>query len=62
MSAHGLGVDVESRRIRYVASGIVRHNGDVIAYLLIIGKASLRIERIACRNIGRPRRATVGAK
>jgi hypothetical protein len=60
--ADGVGVDVVSRSICDVASGIVRNNRDVIADLLILGKTCLRIERIAHRDIGRPRHTAIGAK
>ena len=62
VSADGLRVFVKRGGICHVASGIVRHNGDVIAYLLILWKASLRIKRITHRNIGGPRRAAVRAE
>jgi steroid 5-alpha reductase family enzyme len=62
MPANGLRVFVVSRGVRHVASGIVRYDRNVIAYLLILWKARLGIERIARRDIRRPCHATIGAK
>ena len=54
-------VEVESGRIRHIATGAVRHDGDVIAYLALIRPAFERIKRIAHRDIRRPGNAAVGA-
>ena len=61
MSADRVRVDVESRSIGNVASGVIRHNGDVIAYLFVLRKTCLRIERIAHRNVGCPCQAGISA-
>jgi hypothetical protein len=61
VAADGVWVDIESGRIRYVAPGVIRYDGDVIAYLLIVRKTRLRIERIAHRNVRRPGDATICA-
>ena len=61
MSTDSVRVDVKSSRIRNVASCIVRHNRDVIAYLVILWITRLRIKRVAYRNIRRPGGATVCA-
>jgi hypothetical protein len=61
MPPDGVRVDVVSSRIRHVASGIVRNNRNVIAYLLILRETCLRIKRIAGRHIGSPRHATISA-
>jgi len=58
--ANGVWVGVESCRIRHVASGIVRYNRDVIAYLLILRETCLRIERIAHLDIRGPGCAAIG--
>ena len=55
-------VDVVSGGIRDVAARIVRYNRDVIAYLLILWKACLGIERIARGNIRRPAYAAISAE
>jgi hypothetical protein len=62
MPADGVRVLVKRSRIRHVASGIIRYNRDVIAYLLILWKACLGIERIAHLDIRSPRCSTIGAK
>ena len=62
VSADRVRVDVESRGICNVASGIVRHNRDVIAYLFVLRKTCLRIERIAHCNVRRPCYATISAE
>ena len=62
MPANGLRVFVERGGIRDVAAGIVRYNRDVIAYLLILWKACLGIERIARGNIRRPAYAAISAE
>ena len=59
--ADGVRVLVKSSRIRHVASGIVRYNRDVIAYLFILRETCLRIERIAHLDIRGPGCATIGA-
>jgi hypothetical protein len=54
-------VEIKSGGIRHVAAGIVRHNGDVIADLILIGIAFGGIKRVAYCHIGRPCEARVGA-
>jgi len=56
-----VGIDVEGCGIRHVASDTVRHNGDVIAYLLIVWKTCLRIEHITGGDVRRPCQTTVCA-
>ena len=55
-------VEIERGRIRHVAAGIVRNNGDVIAYLVLIWIAFERIKRRAHRNVRRPGNAGVSAE
>ena len=57
-----LRVEVESGGVSHVAAGIVRYNGDIITYLLLVRVAFEGIKRIAYRHIRRPRRAGIGAK
>ena len=57
-----LRIEVESRRIRDIASRIVRHNRDVITYLALVRIAFRRIKRIAHSNVSRPGEAGVSAK
>jgi len=54
-------IEVECGRIRHVASGIVRHDGNVIAHLVLHRIAFKRSERIADRHVGRPCHTAVGA-
>ena len=52
MPADGVRINVKRRSIRHVASRLVRNNCDVIAYLVILRVACLRIKRIAHRTFG----------
>ncbi len=54
-------VEVESGGICHIATGVVRHDGDIVAYLTLIRPAFERIKRIANRDIRRPGKAAVGA-
>ena len=60
MASHGLRIFVEGGGVRHAAAGIVRHNRDVIAYLLILRETCLRIERIAHLDIRGPGCAAIG--
>jgi hypothetical protein len=48
-------VEIKSGGIRHVAAGIVRNNGDIIADLILVRIPLERVERVAHRNIRRPR-------
>jgi hypothetical protein len=61
MPPHRVRINVVSGGVRHVAPGIVRHNRDVIAYLLIVRIACLRIKRIAHRDVRRPCHTAIGA-
>ena len=54
-------VEIEGSRICHIASGVVRNDGDVIAYLALVRIAFERIKRIAHRDVRRPGYARVGA-
>lgn len=54
-------VEIERRRVRDVASAIIRHDGDVIAYLVLDRPAFQWSERLADSYVGRPRNTAVGA-
>ena len=54
-------IEVESGGIRHIATGVVRHDGNVIAYLALIRPAFERIKGITHRDIRRPGNAAVGA-
>lgn len=47
-------IEVKRSRIRHVASRQVGNDGDVIANLILIRPAFLRVERVAHRHIWRP--------
>ena len=61
MSADRIRVDVESRGVGHVPTRCVRHDRDVIADLLVIRIPNLRIERVAYRNVSRPRNTAIRA-
>ena len=54
-------VEVESSRVRHVAAGGVRHDGDVIAYLALVRPAFERIKGIAYSYVRREGNTAVGA-
>ena len=54
-------VEVVGGRVGDVASCVIRHNGDVIAYLVLLRPAFQRSKRIACRSVRREGHAAVGA-
>ena len=62
VSADRVWIDVKGSGIGHVATCVVRHKRDVIAYLLILWKACLGIERIARGNIRRPAYAAINAE
>jgi hypothetical protein len=62
MAADGLGIFIESRSIRHVASSIVGHDCNVITYFFILRKTGLRVERIAHWDVDSPGHAAIGAK
>jgi len=54
-------VEVKSGRIRHVASGVIRNDGNVIADLALIGITFEGIKRVAHRNVRRPGHAGIRA-
>lgn len=54
-------IEIKRGGIRHVASGIVRYNRNVIAYLVLHRIPFKRCKRITDCNIGRPGNATVSA-
>ena len=54
-------VEIKSRRIRHVASRVIRNDGNVIAYLALIGITFEGIKRVAHRNVRRPGHAGIRA-
>ena len=56
-----LRIEVERSRVRHIAARLIRNNGDIVAYLVLIRIALLRIKRNAYRDIRRPCSAGIGA-
>ena len=54
-------IEVESSGIRYVATGIIRNNRDVITYLILIRPALSGIKGRAHGNVCRPGNTAIGA-
>jgi hypothetical protein len=54
-------IEVKRGGIRYIATGRVGNDGNVVAYLALVRIAFERVERIAHRNIRRPVDAGIGA-
>jgi hypothetical protein len=46
-----VGVEVESGCVSHVTPGLIGHNGDIVAYLVLIRIAFERVERIAHRDV-----------
>jgi len=61
MPADRVRVDVERRGICHISSSSIGNDRDIIAYLLVVRITSLRIKRIAHRNVSRPCDTTIGA-
>ena len=55
-------VEIKRGRIRHVATRVVRNDGDVIAYLVLIRIAFERIKGITHGNVRRPRDAAIRAE
>jgi hypothetical protein len=54
-------IEIEGSRIRHVAASLIRNDGDVIAYLVLLRPSFLRIKGVADRHIGRPGNAGIRA-
>ena len=54
-------IEVVGSGVGDIASRVIRHDGDVITYLVLVRIAFEWIERIARRHIRRPRNAAIGA-
>ena len=55
-------VEIKRRGIRHIASGIIRNDGDVIAYLVLLRIALERIKGVAHGDVRRPRDAAIRAE
>jgi hypothetical protein len=56
-----LRVEVKRGGVRHVTSGVIRNDGDIVTYLVLIGIAFEWIKRIAHRNVRRPGNAAIRA-
>jgi hypothetical protein len=56
-----LRVEVKGSGVSHVATGIVRNDRNIIAYLVLVWIAFERIKRIAHRNIRSPSDASISA-
>ena len=54
-------VEVVGSRVGNVASSVVGHDGDIIAYLVLLRPAFERSERLTDSYVRRPRNTTIGA-
>jgi hypothetical protein len=54
-------VEIKRGSIRYIASGVVRNNGNVVTYLALVRIAFEGVKRIAHRHISRPANTSVRA-
>ena len=54
-------VKIVRGRVCNIASGVIGHNGDVIAYLVLNGPAFQRSKGIAHSHVGRPVNTAIGA-
>src|SRR6266496_4435648 len=55
-------VEIKRRGIRHIASGIIRNDGDVIAYLVLLWIALERIKGVAHGDVRRPCDAAIRAE
>ena len=55
-------IEVKGGGVSHITSGIVRYNGDIITYFLLVRVAFEGIKRIAYRHVRRPGHASVGAE
>jgi hypothetical protein len=55
-------VEVKRGGIRHIASGIIRNDGDVVAYLVLLRIAFEWSKRIAHADVRRPVNAAVGTE
>ena len=54
-------IEVEGGRIRHIAAGVVRHDSDVIAYLVLVRPALERVKGLAYLYVSRPGNTSIGA-
>jgi len=54
-------VEIEGGSVSYITTSVVGKEGDVIADLILVRPAFLRVKRIAHRHVRRPRDTRVSA-
>ena len=54
-------VEIVGGRVSDVASSVIRHDGDIIAYLVLLRPAFERSERLTDSYVRRPRNTAIGA-
>ena len=54
-------IEVECGRIRHIASCVIRHDCNVITYLVLVRPAFKRIEKVAYLYVSRPGNPSIGA-
>ena len=54
-------VEIEGGGVGDIASRVIRHDRDVIAYLVLLRPAFQRSERLTDSYVRRPRNTTIGA-
>lgn len=57
-----LRVEVKGSGVSHITTGIVRYNGDIVTYLLLVRVTFEGIKRIAYRHVRRPGHASIGAE
>jgi hypothetical protein len=54
-------IEVECGRIRHIASCVVRHNCDVVTYLVLVRPALERVKGLTYLYVSRPGNTAIGA-
>jgi hypothetical protein len=54
-------IEIEGGSVSYITTRVVGNDGDVIADLILVRPAFLRVKRTAHRHVRRPRNSGVGA-
>ena len=54
-------IEVERSRIRHITTGMIRNDGDVVAYLVLVRPAFERIKGVAYSQVRRPGNTAIHA-